>query len=278
MSWRIDRTLHSPEFKKKILRRRRIKIAIWTTILIIFIALPIYLSRINHFLISEIVVEGNAATSDDEIKAIARDLISGNYLWLIPKRNALIYPRGTIKEILHRKIPRLTMIDLNIDSANTLVITVDERAPDSLYCEDISTLSNPTNCFFLDESGYIFSKAPLFSGDVYFIYATEVPIPEPLTKNILTPEEFSKLDMFIKDLPFLDPNPRALVIDDEEYNLVLPSGGKIIWKRGDDLALIRSNLEAFILDPATKRDKTFLDRVQYLDLRFENKVFYKLRE
>ena len=69
-----------------------------------------------------------------------------------------------------------------------------------------------------------------------------------------------------------------LELGDGEYKLFLSNNGQIIWRRNSDLALIGLNLEAFLSDDSIQAQSNFLDKILYLDLRTENKVFYKFKD
>ena len=151
-----------------------------------------------------------------------------------------------------------------------LLITVEERAPFALYCI--------SDCFFLDEEGFIFANAPSFSSGVYFVYVTENPVLNPLGKRFITIEEFESLSRFKETLAMLGIESLALDVGDSEYRLTMLESGQIIWRRDSNLTLIKSNLEAFLSDNSIRAQENFLDRILYLDLRTENKVFYKFRD
>jgi hypothetical protein len=67
------------------------------------------------------------------------------------------------------------------------------------------------------------------------------------------------------------------MVGEEEYSLQLSAGGEILWTTESDSRIIYSNLEAFLSAPAISTEDNFLDKIEYLDLRTKNKVFYKFR-
>ncbi len=70
---------------------------------------------------------------------------------------------------------------------------------------------------------------------------------------------------------------RALVNSENEYHLLLPNGGKIIFNKKDKLEDINSNLESFLNDQPNIKVSDFLTNISYIDMRFGNKIFYKLK-
>lgn len=268
--------IHTPEFHKRKQKERRIKGTLWTLLAIALIALPIILARVEALYISSYKIEGNAITRDEDISKIVDEELSGSYLWILPKKNSFIYPKRSLEEALMTRIPRLSSVELSVVD-QSLEVLVTEREPLALYCSDISHLNTPAGCYFLDEKGFIFSQAPSFSGDVYFIYTRPEPIAEPLGKEFMPEDKFRPIPQFVKDLENLEVHARALLVEDEMYSLILPSGGKIIWNAEDDLGVIYSNLEAFLLDDSIASQQDFLERILYIDLKFENRVFFKFQ-
>ena len=231
----------------------------------------IYFSRQERFLIAEVVVQGENVIDRDKIAQSVEDSLAGHYLWIIPRANALIYPRRAIERQLMTEFPRFKSADLNLDGPRTITISVEERVPFALYCVIIS------ECFFLDEEGYIFAQAPSFSGAVYFIYTTETPIENPIGKNLMPVDTFKSLPKFMEKFFLLGIHPVALAINNDNYILTLPKKGEIVWRRSADMALVYSNLEAFFSSESIRAQRDFLDKISGLALRPENKIFYKFK-
>src|SRR3989344_9090607 len=82
--------------KRRLLQRKKL---IWgTVIILVLISFIVFLSRRERFLINEIEVIGATVVRVEDVKLVVNDLLSGDYLWLVPHRNALVYPPSTIEE------------------------------------------------------------------------------------------------------------------------------------------------------------------------------------
>ncbi len=263
--------LHTPEFHKKKLRERYIRITIGVLILIVVVGVPTFFLRQERFLISTVQVQGNEITKSEEIEKIIQNDISGDYLWLIPRSSVLLYPNNKIKNDILRQIPRLISLNLSLTDSRTLLVTIVERKPFALYCV------GEMKCFFLDQTGYIFSEAPAFSGGVYMIYSTVPVFETPLGKNLVPANDFVALSTFIKSLPALNLNPQSLLIQNGEEHLTLSSGGIIMWKASANFETLRSSLESFLSDPSFTKESKPLEKILYIDLRLGNKIFYKFK-
>jgi hypothetical protein len=232
----------------------------------------------ERFRIANIVVEGNSVTRDEDIQGIARRVLSGNYFWLYPRSNAALFPRKSIASAIQSEIPRIQEADLELENPQTLHVLVKERVPYALYCRQAEDPSSPVGCFFLDEGGFIFSPAPLFSGAVYFIYTLEAPLSDPIGQTLLPQDEFKAVSGFIERLRGQGIEGQVLALAGDAFHLHLDTSAEIIWKSADSPALVERNLNAFLGDEEVVKDKDFLKKVLYIDLRFNNKVFYKFRD
>ncbi|MHB0978099.1 MAG: cell division protein FtsQ/DivIB [Minisyncoccota bacterium] len=269
--------IHTPEFHKKKLREKYIRLTIGILILIVIIGVPTYLLRQERFLISNVQVQGNDITKSEEIEKIIQGHISGNYLWLIPRSSVLLYPNKKIRNDILEQIPRLISMHLSLTDSRTLLVTILERKPFALYCTNLASPPVRAGCFFLDQSGYIFSEAPAFSGEVYMIYSTEPPLENPLRKNLVPEKDFRVLSDFIKRLPTLDLKPQSLLIQNDAYRLTFSSGGILIWKVGDNLDSVFSKLESFLIGVIFTKEHKALSDILYIDMRFGDKVRYNFK-
>lgn len=273
-----DKGLHSPEFHKKKTRERRIKQAVGALVALVVVAVPIYLARTHRFLISSVQISGNEVTKSETIERIVTSDLAGNYAWIFPRSNAALYPKQKIVNDLMARIPRLLGATVELIDARTLKVTVDERSPAALYCLDISDVTTPSGCYFVDDNGQIFSEAPSFSGGVYLIYATEEPMQDPIGKQVLPKDAFQKSRDFVKMLGTVDIYPKVFLIKDDEEHAVLANGAEVMWKAKSDPDTLILNLQSFFSEPNIVAQPHFLDRILYLDLRFDGKIFYKFRE
>lgn len=265
------RGLNSPEFYRRRARRRRIWSILISLCFLIAISLLVYASRLEQFLISEVVISQGDIVASETLSSSIQKKLSEKYLWLVPKANAFIFPRSSIEEGLYKEFPRLESVALNLEGFRTLSVEVKERKPSAIYC------AGDSECFFLDKDGLIFAYAPSFTDGVYFVYSSNEVIENPLGKNFLPTEEFERLSKFVKSLETIGIVSTELGITTYGYELTLVAGGKILWNKDSSPNLIYANLEAFLNNSAIKSEPNFLGRISQLDLRTENKVFYRFK-
>lgn len=278
--------LNSPRLLELRRRRRRsflFKVFSSFFALLVFLGALSYIARINKLNISKIEIAGNKVIDTGLITAVAADNLKGDYFWLLPKSNFLLFPKGTIITELKQKYKRLKDIKLEIKSPQTLSITLTERQGKYTWCgtelpaPEIKT--EEYTCYFMDSDGYIFDEAPRFSGDVYFRFFGKA------SAGYFSPDNFQKIASFREILSSLGMKPSSLYLrsdgDIEVYlssNLLPPDAPKVIFKSDFDLAKLSENLEsAMDTEPLRSDFKNKYSSLQYIDLRFGNKVYFKFQ-
>ena len=129
--------LYSQDFYKKKQKARRTKLFASSFLLLAFLIAVILFFRWEKFLISEVVIAEDIAVDRQAIAEVINAELSGYYLYLIPKNNAIIFRRGAMKDKLIETFPRFTSLDLNLEGFNKLVVSASERDPFALYCVEV---------------------------------------------------------------------------------------------------------------------------------------------
>jgi hypothetical protein len=279
------RLLELKRKKHKFARRKAIILLVIILILILGLSLA---SRISAFKINSVLVSGNKIIETKMIEEIINKELAGNYLWIFPKTNFLIYPKHKILSQLNNKFKRLKKISINVNNFKSLDILVSEHEGKYLWCGAlIPVLMNTgdNKCYFLDSDGYIFDEAPYFSGEVYFKFYGDVGSDDKNPSgSYFMKDKFIKIIEFKNMIEKMNLKPTAFWIDGnrEEGNFSLSgepgTSPHIIFKIDSDYEKLAENLQAAISTEPLRTDlKTKLSSLLYLDLRFGNKVYYKFQ-
>ncbi len=289
--------LNSPRLLELRRKRRKIlakKIFFLTFFFVLVLAGFSFLSKWERLNIDNIQVSGNKVIETKMIEDIAREKISGYYLWFFPKTNFLLYPRGEIQKELTNQFKILKDINLTVRNFKTLNISVNERTALYTYCGAVTGTETDSSqkCYFMDEDGYIFDEAPYFSGEVYSkFYGTiaSVDLPtgqagNPLGSYFFQPD-FAKLTSFKKTIQEIGLKPAVFFVQDNgDIIMYLSSsfgsqmGPEIKFKKDSDFGKVVENLQSVLTTEPMQTDfKNKYSSLLYIDLRFGNKVYYKFR-
>ena len=272
------------DLKKRKRKAIVVKIILFILIFVIVFGSSIYLSKLKNLNINKIEIVGNEIIETKEIQTVVEQTINGKYLWLFPKTNVLIYPKGFIKNSLQNSLKRIKKVNLTIKDNQTLIVTITEREAKYLWCGNVLPEANSDNqqCYFLDENGYLFDNAPYFSGNVYFKFYGKV---DETPGSYYFKQYFKQLISFKNALQDIGLKPVALnIINTNEADMLLSKGAptslepKIIFGLNADFQNIEENLNAALsTEPLLSKFKNKYSTLQYIDLRFGNKVFDKFQ-
>lgn len=282
----------SPRAKEIMHKRRMLRVRVFIISFILFCAFIwglSYLSRDKHVVIDNFIVNGTHVINEEDIIKNIKTNISGKYFYLFAKSNTFIFPQKKIYNDLIKNFPRIESLSVNRDKLKNLVVDITERVGSSLYCGQIIPENKNDigeNCYFINNDGYIFDKAPYFSGNVYFKYYLKIDDSgsNALGKQMMKVDDFHQVARFVDLVTALGFEPIYLSKNsDGTNNLYLAHGisdtsPKIIFKDENSLEEIGDNLSVAM------RKKEFADEINsgyntllYIDLRFDNKVLYKFQ-
>ena len=269
-------------------RVRRLRLFVLFLILFISIIWALsFFSSDKHIVIDKVAITGTHIIDQIDIEIEVYKNISGKYIYLFSKANSFIYPHKQIYNNLRLNFPRIESLSVYRDNLKTLHIDISERTGSFLYC-GTSIPENKDevgeNCYFINNDGFIFDKAPYFSGNVYFKYymTLEDSSVNPLGKQMINVDQFHRIVRFIDGVTSLGFKPIYITINQDGTNSLYLNHGindtvpKIIFKSDNDLEVILDNLSL------SMKKKEFADEINskyntllYIDLRFKNKVLYK---
>jgi hypothetical protein len=267
----MNKTYNSKKFLQK--KKRMQKIRIWAfciLILILFFSF-FYFMQQPKVLVNEIMVENNVFISSESISEQVRGIIEGKYFYIIPKNNAFFLPRNTIKTVLKNKNPALESSEINLKGLNQINITIQEYEPEIL----VANASNKK--YFVNKEGIIFMEEPLiYSYGDLVILNTDLENIE-LRSQALNSEFLGNLKNFINSLKNIDVIVLSVKnVEENIFNLKTQKGFSLRITSADDLNVSFENLKTVLLNKVI--DETDLTATDYIDLRFGNKVFYKISE
>lgn len=272
----------APRFRRRArptpLRRALVILGILASVL----ACAVGLLWIPHIRVQSVVVSGARVENPRDIEAIVESKLLGAHWLVIPRNSIFFYPQEEIAEEIEAQYPRVMNVSVSYRSATSLTVSLDERIPRALWCEDEGS------CAFLDESGYAFARAPHFSGAVFFeVGGTSTPPTVGL--SILPGTEFQDVLQFERDLITLlraypDAGlPVGIELSSENsfaFRIQAPEieeEWRLIVKRGENPLEVLRNVDlalATLSDDPKNKERM----LSYIDARLGKKLFTKFKE
>jgi len=277
----LNSSFRREDYVRKKRERLLIKIGVVFLVLILIIGIISYVSHRKEIRISKVELSGGVLVRQSDVEAETLQFLYGSYFWLFPKGNVFLYPKSSLENYLKEKFRRIDTINIQRNKFNSLSVKITERKPEALWCDSpVPETGTPEHCYFMDSNSTIFVEAPYFSGDAYFKYYGLVSTSTAVIgrEYMASSTQFAEISKFISDIKKLSTNPVYLLAKDNgEFTLILSTGAKIYFDTKGSLSKTSSNLNALLSSDvfSTTSDPTL--GVDYIDLRFGNKLFYKLK-
>lgn len=254
-------------------RKRRRKIVfrfgiVFFAVLLFLGASFVGLFFVDKFKIKDISVEGNHFLTKEEIRREVESAMSAKILGVIPGDRIFSFSSEKAEGILESRFGRLSFVEIKKKIPAGVEVAVKEREPIALFC-----VTDSKDCFFVDGQGFVFEEAPFFSSGVYLKFFDGRSKKSGKGQFLIAGENMKRLISFLeKTSPYFNIS-EAHLNDDGVYKLRTDEGIFLILDESDDWDLLFSNLETFLWG---YKDGEYTD-FEYIDLRFGNKVFYKIK-
>lgn len=259
-------------------RKRRLVLAgVLVVLLCIACVVFAWASHSSRFAVEQIHVEGTQELSPDVIRAFAEGIMIDGRFHVIARNTILFYPRQKITNALLAQYPRINTVTIQTDSIRdrTITITITERNTFALWCDTAGSGS----CYRVDDTGFVFEPASS-QGDTLVVYGRVVPHVDrtadaPLWGSV-EPEYFEQLRVLVQELSTFSFVPTSARIEDHDAYIQLKSGFEV---RVDVLqnpgATVNALVSVLTQDQLVDVPK---ESIEYVDVRFGERIFYKLRE
>lgn len=258
----ISKRLYS---KKRLIRTS--KIAFLASIPVLVFCAVSWLSFLDAFQIRDISVKGTEVLSAQAIQAKAESLLVKPFLYFFSRNTALTYPKAEIYNAVTGLGLRVEEVKVSLVSARDLGISVTERTQEALWCAD-------GQCLLIDDEGLAFDYGSSSAALVFESSDADV-LPE-LGSYVATSSDFKAFMKFDKSLDKLGLMPTHVLLGKEgDITLtVATSSLKLVVAFGQNFDKTYQYLMLLKNDPTFKNHITARD-LEYIDLRFGNKVYYK---
>jgi cell division septal protein FtsQ len=260
---------------KKKKNQRIIKISLFAFLIVVIVFGLSYWSKHESLTVGEIIISENIFLNDGEIIEDIKNILNTKKMGLFTTSNFLLIPRNKIKDIILNNYVAVSEINLKVQKRNTLYIEIVEHETAALWCG--FSEKNKTNCLLLNKFGLVFAKENLSTERLMKTYGffQEQELNEIIGQNYLTPEVFKKSLSFTKNLNQLNINADFMDISDDNLIIHTVRGPYLLLDKKSDFAEVLNNLKIVI---ETEEINTAQFRnLEYIDLRFGNKVYYKIK-
>jgi cell division septal protein FtsQ len=275
---------------QQMLRRKKIRrywrIGLSLSFLIVMLYGVSFWSGHESVEINEVRVSGNKYISTEKVQEKYEEVVSGKIAFMISKKNFVFLPREVISKKIERELSVSSAFVRIGEDINIVEIEIMEYEPWALWCSDTAR----KDCYFVNEKGLAFFKAPEFVIEdlIYIQKNLETENndgSENETENShgeILGQKYSDETLFKKFVTVNDLLKRINISiksisteDNETFVLQTKTGPELYMDKRDNPLEIVNNLKT-TLEQESIHENQFKN-LEYIDLRFEGKVFYKIK-
>jgi len=227
--------------------------------------------------------------ADQSLSDVATSALEGSYFGIIPRDSTFFFPASRIRRDIIAQHPDIAAVSVFRSGFTGLSIRINNRAAIARWCGLAPTVfvPNPSAghgseeyCYVFDASGFIFaadgaSETPPRATSTPVINSAKLYGPlagdtlEPLRATLLHAEQLPHTFDFARQVATLGSPVNAIVLRDDEVDDLLASGTRVTYVLGHEqdayTALVSSRANMNLADGS----------VEYVDLRFDGKVYLK---
>ncbi len=222
------------------------------------------LSYHDRFAIQDINVVGTQALSASVVESAFGERVNDGIRHFFSRTNIFLYPYSEMQQALLKEFPLIQAVSFSRSSllSQALTITVYEREPKYLWCSNV--------CYFMDAHGFVFAPATNPSG--FLTFRGGLAPGEPIGQ-IFMRGRLDSLASLVEDTRRAGFSVTELIVENEtDITLALADGYTVKTTFTTSAQDLAKNLTLVLSSDALKEK---MHNVDYVDIRFGNRVYYK---
>jgi hypothetical protein len=280
----VPRKFRTKEARRKARSRALLFLVLWITLTLFALWLIFFVLRQEFIRVDSVTISGVRELDASELESVVKGAMEGYYMWSVPKDSTLFVRVRGIEEVVREWFPRIKSVSVSRAGLRGLQVTIEERTAKALWCGDVvpphvertgEVVTAQGVCYVVDEEGYVFARASVPYDPAQNRYYGSLEKSEPTGQYLFSSEEFHAWQYFHAYMLEHEYPLRAFLVTDErdvEAYLALPA--RVLFPRKSDSAVVAERLVATLVSDAFDATK----EVDYVDMRFQNRVFVKYVE
>ncbi|MDB5238162.1 MAG: hypothetical protein JWM46_432 [Candidatus Kaiserbacteria bacterium] len=263
-------------------RRRKVRayIALAAVVLLALVVYGVHwVSYLPRLAVREITIEGANQLDPQLIRSYTESVIDDGSFHFLSRSNIFLYPKAIVEKGIVDSFPRVRAASVARNGllGQTLTVTVDERAPFALWCRAL----DQNDCFAMDDQGFIFTEAASSTDSVRFeqpyIFSGGVASDTvSVIGRTFAPGHVPGILALLRLLgQSADLTPMSVTVsDDQDFFVTFAQGFILKASYGESPSTLSRNIHLVLGSDALVGKES---QLEYVDLRFGNRVYYKLK-
>jgi cell division septal protein FtsQ len=232
-----------------------------------------WVSYLPQFSIDSVSISGAEQIPQPLIQNYVESILHDGSHRMFSRSNIVLYPRSVIEEAVESFFPRIKSAKISRESllATAITVAVEERKPFAQWCE--------ARCYIMDEGGFIFAEASnattLSIPTTHYVFRGGIASSTHPIGQRFALAHLPGILVLLELLGQAGFNPEGGSIDnDQDFLIPFAEGFTLKVSFGQDANTLTKNLQLVLSSEPLKGKES---QLEYIDLRFDNRVYYKLR-
>jgi cell division septal protein FtsQ len=242
----------------------------WISILILSVlgAVFYFVLFSSFFQIKEFKISGNEKVPTEDIRNIVSEM-ANKKIFFLDSRNIFLINFKEINQKLLEKFPQIDEVNLKREFPDIVETNMKERVPIGLWCQ-------ANGCFCFCKKGVIFEEGKEEGGLIIKPEHKEAEIflgKKVLEENKI--EEILKIQKSLEEQMDIKIKEFVISLDGEKLVVKTEDAWEIYFGLGENVSDQIFNLDLVLKEKISPEEK---GNLEYIDLRFENRVYFKYKE
>jgi cell division septal protein FtsQ len=214
-------------------------------------------------------VSGTQNASPQLVSDYVQTILDDGSYHFLSRKNIFLYPKATLERAIPLFFPRIASARVSRPSLSSteLSVTVHERQLFALWCA-------PSGCYQMDSGGFIFANTDAEATSSEYVFEGGIPTTTPAIGQIFIKAHLPALVALLTGLGQSGFEPRGATIEnDTDFSVPLVQGFTLKASFGENADTLVKNLNLVLSSDALQGKG---DQLEYIDLRFGDRVYYKL--
>lgn len=271
-----NRIVYAPSgaFKKRRGRKIFFYVAIGTVLVVLPVSM-VLIVRTSALQINKVMLHGVRTLDEQAVRERIGTHLAGMRALVLRESFFFFANTDAIASDLERAFPRIEHATAVKNFPDKLEVMIMERTFWGIFCNGSQGSSTPV-CAYIDSAGVVYERAPEPQGKLIMVIRSDTE-DTAIPRQAVDSGAMAQISALVEKLP----TETGIPVASFELRSRVPSEIRasaseeftLIFKREDDVSATLRVLQR-VLNEEIKSKRSRLD---YIDLRFGNKVFYKLR-
>jgi|GEM_PF-1303758 hypothetical protein len=302
--------------KKKFLeaqKRFHLKCTLFGIVGVVGVVGFIFLMRIESMQITSVIVSETAYANASVLQEKVEAELEGNYLFVIPKTNTVLYPKETIADVVREGNPSFSDVEISRNGLQEVEVAIEEYESFGTFCttaihkdaqdEDMLVIGSyasgtrvlagaksaisrtvplevlyteSPDCFLFNDESFVFAttSADLSETQLLFVNNEMATSSDMLGSTYLPIEHIVAIRDFTKKIEDINLQAESVwTKNGEVYTIETTDRLKIHLEPGATSDELFANLKTLLENNVITEG--YYKTIDYIDLRFGNRVFYR---